>query len=247
MIMWINLSSWVASNFQWMGTYFITAIIPGIIVTLKLLVFSGLLGFPFAVVVGFGRISRNKLIYGVASMFVSIIRGTPLLVQMFFYYRGLGSLLPSIPGIRHSFMWPYLSDGFYYVVFANVLSVGGYVGEVVRRALLSVPKGEIEAARVYGFRGFALVRRIWLPRAMQAMMPTFAGETVMLLKSTALASQVAVLDLLGQINVIRSETAVTYTPLLVLAVGYLVITLAIEAVFRRFEANFTRSTRMLAA
>lgn len=245
--MWINLSSWFVSNFQWMGTYFITAIVPGIFTTLKLLAFSGLLGFPFAVLVGFGRISRSKLIYGVASVFISIIRGTPLLVQMFFYYRGLGSLLPSIPGIRHSFMWPYLSDGFYYVVFANILSVGGYVGEVVRRALLSVPKGEIEAARVYGFRGFALARRIWLPRALQALMPTFAGETVMLLKSTALASQVAVLDSLGQINVIRSDTAITYTPLLVLAIGYLIITLVIEAVFRRFEANFAKSTRLLAA
>jgi polar amino acid transport system permease protein len=238
-------SSWLVENFGWIVTYGSSAIWPGFVVTLKLLVFSGLFGFPFAVLVGFGRLSRNAVIYIVSSTFVSLIRGTPLLVQMFIYYRGVGSLLPSIPGIRHTFIWPYLADGFYYVVFANVMSVGGYVGEVVRSALLSVPRGELEAGPAYGLRGLRLVRRVWLPRAMQAMMPTFAGEAVLLLKSTALASQLAVLDLLGQINVIRSETAITYTPLIVVASGYFLITLVIEAVFRQFEARFAKSTRSL--
>jgi len=89
----------------------------------------------------------------------------------------------------------------------------------------------------------ALVRRIWLPRAMQTMLPTFAGETVLCLKSTALAYLVSVQDLLGQINIIRSREAITYTPLLTVAFGYLIATLVIEAAFRRLEASFAKTTR----
>lgn len=238
-----NLSSWFTSNFAWIGAFWLSAIVPGTIVTLKLLLLSGLFGFPVAVLVGFARVSKNMVVFRISSAFVSVIRGTPLLVQMFIYYRGLGSLFPLIPGIRHTFIWPYLADGFYYCVFALVLSNGAYVGEIVRGALLSVPRGEIEAARVYGFRGFRLIQRIWLPRAMQAMMPTFAGETVLLLKATALASQLAVLDLLGQINVIRAQAAITYIPLLIVALCYLLVTLVIEAAFRRFEAHFAKTMR----
>jgi polar amino acid transport system permease protein len=237
-----DLASSFFDNFTWIGKYW-SIILSGFWITLQLLFFSLLFGYPLAVLVGFGRVSKNKFIYGLATGFVSVIRGTPLLVQLFILYFGLGSLFPAIPHIRQSFIWPVLKDGYYYVIFALVLSVGGYVGEIVRGALLSVPRGELEAGRAYGFRGLALVRRIWLPRAMQAMMPTFAGETVLCLKSTALAYLVSVQDLLGQINIIRSREAITYTPLLVVAIGYLIATLVIEAVFRRFEANFAKTTR----
>lgn len=237
-----DLAHWLFDNFAWMGKYW-PIILSGFFITLKLLFFSLVFGYPLAIIVGFGRLSKNSVIYGLATGFVSVIRGTPLLVQLFIYYYGFGSLFPAIPGIRQSFIWPVLKDGYYYVIFALVLSVGGYVGEIVRGALLSVPRGELEAARAYGFHGFALIRRIWLPRALQAMMPTFAGETVLCLKSTALAYLVSVQDLLGQINIIRSREAITYTPLLVVAVGYLIATLVIEAVFRRFEANFAKTMR----
>jgi polar amino acid transport system permease protein len=237
-----DLASWFVGNFGWIDKYWV-AILGGFFTTLKLLFFSLLFGYPLAILVGFGRVSKSPAIYSIATGFVSIIRGTPLLVQLFIYYYGLGSLFPAIPGIRQTFIWPVLKDGYYYVIFALVISVGAYVGEVVRGALLSVPRGELEAARAYGFHGLPLIRRIWLPRAMQAMMPTFAGETVLCLKSTALAYLVSVNDLLGQINVIRSREAITYTPLLVVAAGYLVTTLVIEAVFRRFEARFAKTMK----
>ena len=146
------------------------------ITTFWLMLWSGLLGFALAVAVGIGRTSPNWFINGPCYAFTSVIRGTPLLVQIFLLYYGLGSLFAQTPFIRQTFLWPYLRDGFWYVVLALTLSVGGYVGEVVRGALLSVPRGEMEAARAYGFRGFGLLRRIWLPRALQAMMPTLAGR-----------------------------------------------------------------------
>jgi polar amino acid transport system permease protein len=123
------------------------------------------------------------------------------------------------------------------------LSVGAYVGEIVRGALLSVPRGEMEAARSYGFRGAALVRRIWLPRALQAMMPTLAGETVLLLKATALASTVAVVDLLGAANIVRAQTFRVFEPLLFVAVVYFIATLAIERGFLVLERRFGKAYR----
>ena len=91
-------------------------------------VLSGIFGFALAVAIGVGRTSRNWLINGPCYAFTSIIRGTPLLVQIFILYYGLGSLFAQTPFIRQSFLWPYLRDGFWYVVLALTLSVGGYVG-----------------------------------------------------------------------------------------------------------------------
>ena len=108
---------------------------------------------------------------------------------------------------------------------------------------MSVPRGEIEAARAYGFRGLRLLRRIWLPRALQSMMPTLAGETVLLLKSTALASTVAVVDLLGAANIVRAQTFRVYEPLLFVALAYFLATLAIERVFRVLEQRYAKAYR----
>lgn len=234
----------LAKNFDWVTVYWPSAIWPGLMVTVKLLILSATFGFPLAILVGIGRISKNRVIFAVSSAFVSVIRGTPLLVQMFILYRGLGSLLPLLHGIRNTMLWPVLADGFYYVTLALSLSLGGYVGEIVRTALLSVPSGELQAARTLGFRGTMLFRRIWLPRALYNVVPTLAGETVLLLKSTALASQVAVLDILGQINVIRSETAITYAPLLTVAVVYMIFTFLIERGFKRVEKASSKFVRV---
>src|SRR5262245_18144011 len=122
-----DLTNWFIGNFAWIGQYWVQ-ILPGFYVTLKLLFFSLALGYPLAILVGFGRVSKNPVIYGIATGFVSVIRGMPLLVQLFIYYYGLGSLFPAIPGIRQTFIWPFLKDGYYYVIFALVISVGGYVG-----------------------------------------------------------------------------------------------------------------------
>ena len=230
-------------NFDWLPKY-APLLLNGMITTFWLVLTSGILGFALAILVGLGRVSRNPVIFGISSAFTSIIRGTPLLVQIFLLYSGLGALFALFPEIKSTYIFKqYLRDGFLYIVLSLTLSVGGYVGEVVRGALLSVPRGELEAARAYGFHGFGLVRRIWLPRALQSMMPTFAGETVMLLKATALASSVAVVDLLGAANKVRSDTLLTYEPLLFVAAGYFICTLVIEAIFRRYERHYAKMHR----
>lgn len=104
---------------------------------------------------------------------------------------------------------------------------------MLRGGLRAVPRGELEAARAYGMRPWQVLRRVWMPRALQMLRPTLAGESVMLLKSTALASTVAVTDLLGAANLVRSQTLRVYEPLLVVAVVYIVLAFLIEQGFAR--------------
>jgi polar amino acid transport system permease protein len=233
-------------DFSWLPTYGHLFVI-GLFYTILMVIVSGAIGFGLAILVGIARVSGGPVINTLCKGFISVIRGTPLLVQMFILYNGIGALFASIPALRNSFVWFYVRDidVFWYVILALSISVGAYGGEIIRGAMLAVPKGEIEAARAYGFSGWRLMRRIWLPRAIQPIIPTIAGETVLLLKSTALASVIAFslsrLDLFGAASVVRARTYLTYEPLLLVAVGYFCLTMLIEAVFRRLEAHYAKA------
>lgn len=229
-------------DFSWLPKYG-PLLVQGAWVTIKLLVVSAIIGNLLAVLVGFGRISRNWLVAKLALAFTSVIRGTPLLVQIYLIYYGLGSVFAAWDAIRATFLWDYLREGYWYMVVALAISTAGYTGEVVRVALLSVPRGEIEAGRAFGLSGFQVIRRIWLPRALSAVLPTLAGETVLLLKSTALAFTITVVDLMGAVNVIRAQTFRTYEPLLFVAVGYFVLTMLVEQLFKLVEARYARAYR----
>lgn len=214
-------------DFSWING-FAGELLHGFIVTLKLLGLSGVLGFILAIAVGLGRMSPNPLISGPLRFYISVFRGTPLLVQIYILYYGVGSLFAAYPPIRGSVLWPYLRDGFWYVALALTLCVGAYVGEVLRGGLRAVPRGELEAARAYGMRRLLVLRRVWLPRALELVRPTLVGECVLLLKATALASTVAVTDLLGAANLVRAQTLRVYEPLLAVAVVYIVLAFVIE-------------------
>lgn len=214
-------------DFSWING-FSNELLRGLGITLKLLALSGACGFALAVVVGLGRVSRNPLIRAPMQFYISVFRGTPLLVQIYILYYGVGSLFAAYPPIRGSFLWPYLREGFWYVALALTLSVGAYVGEVLRGGLRAVPKGELEAARAYGMGYWLTLRRVWLPRALELVRPTLVGECVLLLKATALASTVAVTDLLGAANLVRAQTLKVYEPLLAVAVIYIILAFVIE-------------------
>lgn len=219
-------------DFSWLDG-FIGELSRGVLLTVQLLLVSAVFGFLLAVAVALARLARNPLLAGMARFYTSVLRGTPLLVQIYILYYGLGSVFASFPLIRHSLLWPYLREGFWYVALALTLSVGAYVGEVLRGGLRAVPRGELEAARAYGMRPAQVLRRVWMPRALQMLRPALAGESVMLLKSTALASTVAVTDLLGAANLVRAQTLKVYEPLLVVAVVYIVLAFLIEQGFAR--------------
>lgn len=219
---------------SWMLDYS-SLLLGGLRTTLSLLLIALIFGFILAVLVALARLSRYRILSLPALAFTSVIRGTPLLVQIYVFYYGLGSILSHSHMIRTSFIWPYLRDGYWYVAVTLILSCGAYIGEIIRGGLLAVPKGEIEAARAFGMGKLTVLARVQLPRAFYQILPTLAGESVMTLKSTALASVIAVVDLLGAANQLRSITFNVYQPLLLVAVIYIIVTFIIERLFATVE------------
>jgi polar amino acid transport system permease protein len=223
-------------DWSWVFHYF-PALVWGLVVTIELLALSVVFGMLGAVPIGLVQVTGPWFLAVPARAFCTVIRGTPLLIQVWLLYYGLGSLFPSIPQIRHSFLWPILREGFFYAVLAFTLSFAGYEGEVIRGALAGVPRGEIEAARAFGMTRFQVVSRVWLPRAIRMVLPTLAGETVLQLKSTPLAATITVMDLFGVANMIRQDTYRIYEPLLLVAAIYILLTFIITRAFRIVEAQ----------
>jgi len=207
----------------------------GILVTLLMLFGSAILGFLFAVPLGLAQVTGPAWLNWPAKVFCTIIRGTPLLLQLWLLYYGLGSLFPSIPGIRSSFIWPYLREAWPYGLAALTISFAAYEGEVMRGAFAGVPSGELQAGRAFGMSPWKVFRRIWLPRAIQRALPTLNGETVLQLKATPLVATITVVDVYGVISRVRQETYLTYEPLFLLALIYMILTAALVWIFRRFE------------
>ncbi|MBZ9654711.1 ABC transporter permease [Phyllobacterium lublinensis] len=221
-------------RWDWLPNYG-DLILQGLWRTIWILCVTVFLGFLLAVPLGLAQAAGPAILAIPARAFCTVIRGTPLLVQLWLLYYGLGSLFPQYPWIRGSELWPYLRQAWPYAVLALTLSYAGYEGEVMRGAFASVPKGQLEAARAFGMRRFTIFRRIWLPQAIHRALPTLAGEAVLQLKSTPLVATITVVDLYAVASRVRQDTFLTYEPLLLLAAGYLIITAIIVSLFRRIE------------
>jgi len=223
-------------DWNWVPQY-LPMLFHGLWLTLLLTVLSMCFGMIMAIPIALAQVSGPPWLSWPAWAFCTFIRGTPLLIQMWFLYYGLGLMFPYIPGIRQSFMWPILREGFYFALVALTLSVAGYEGEVMRGAFLGVPKGELEAARAIGMPPITLLRRVWFPRAVRMVLPTLAGETVSQMQSTSLAATITVLELMGVTNMIRQDTYRIYEPLLLAAAIYMVITFIIVRTFNWIESK----------
>jgi polar amino acid transport system permease protein len=217
-------------------------ILRGIGNTLILLVLTMVIGMALAIPLGLAQAVGPWWLAVPARGFCGLIRGTPLLLQLFLLYYGIGSLFPGIPGIRDSWAWPILRDAWYYAILGLSLSVAGYEGEVMRGAFKAVPHGQLEAARAMGMPRATIFRRIWLPQALQSVLPTLGGETVLQLKATPLVAMITVVDIYAVASRVRSETLITYEPLMLLAVVYMAITGVIVLIFRWFETRVPKKT-----
>lgn len=226
-------------QWYWLPEY-LPQFLEGLVITLKLLIYSIVIGMALAIPIGLVQVTGPRWLAWLARAFCTSIRGTPLLIQLWLLYYGLGSLFPLMPELRESFLWPYLRDAFPYAIVAFSLSVAGYEGEVMRAAFKGVPKGELEAARAFGMGRLTLLRRVWLPRAVQNVFPTLAGEAVLTLKSTPLAATITVFDIYGVGSIVRQETYRVYEPLLLVAGIYVFLTLIIVLLFRWLENRVPR-------
>ncbi|KIT17822.1 ABC transporter permease [Jannaschia aquimarina] len=226
-------------QWYWLPEY-LPAFAEGLWLTVQLLTLAIVFGMALAVPIGLVQVTGPLPLAWLARGFCTVIRGTPLLIQLWLIYYGLGSLFPFVPAIRESFLWPILRDAFPYAVFAFTLSVAGYEGEVMRGAFRGVPKGELEAARALGMSPFQVLRRVWLPRALQNVFPTLAGEFILTLKATPLAATITVFEVYGIGTIVRQETFRIYEPLLFVAAIYLVLTGILILFFRWMESRMPR-------
>ncbi len=227
-----------ASQWGWLATYW-PLLLKGLWLTFLLLAVSVVVGGLLAIPIGLVQVTGPRWLAAIARGFCTVIRGTPLLVQLWLIYYGFGSLFPQIglayPDFKTNFMWLIRLDAFWYATLAFTLSFAGYEGEVMRGAFLGVPRGELEAARAIGMSPWKVLTRVWLPRAVRLVLPTLAGETVLQLKATPLAFTVTVMDLMGVTSKIRQDTFRIFEPLMLLAVIYMTMTFIIVYCFRFVE------------
>lgn len=223
-------------RWDWLPQYYGLAL-EGIWRTLWILAVTSVLGFTLAIPIGLVQVTGPKYLSWPAYWFCTVIRGTPLLLQLWFLYYGLGSLFPQFPGIRDSFLWPYLRQAWPYAVLSLTISYAAYEGEVMRGAFAGVPRGQLEAARAFGMSRWKVFRRVWLPQATYRALPTLAGETVLQLKATPLVATITVVDIYAVASRVRQTTFIVYEPLLLLAVVYLCITGILVFLFRKLEAR----------
>jgi L-cystine transport system permease protein len=184
--------------------------------TIPLALASFGLGLVIALGIALARLSKNRLLSGSARVYISLVRGTPLLVQLFVIFYGL----PSI-GVKID-PWPS-------AIIAFAINVGGYAAEVIRAAILSVPKGQWEAGHMIGMSRAQTLRRIILPQAARVSVPPLSNTFISLVKDTSLASLILVTELFKQAQKIAAFTTEFLVLYLEAAAIYWVICLVLSS------------------
>ncbi len=210
--------------------------------TLILFSLSIVCGGLLALVIVAMRVSRNRLLSGFAKAYIFVFRGSPLLIQMFLVFYGLGQF----GVIRYSFLWPFLREPMVCAVLSLALCTAGYSAEIFRGGIRAVSPREIEAARSIGMSGLLLVRRIIAPIAFRHALPAYSTEIVLMMKSTALASLVTVWEVTGVAQRLISQTYRTMEVFLCAALIYLVLNFVILQAMNLLEYSLSRHRRPFA-
>jgi octopine/nopaline transport system permease protein len=207
--------------------------------TLSLFFSSLSLGLLLSLGVVAMRVSRWPFLSYPARFYIMLFRGTPLLVQMFLIYYGLGQF----SAIRSSFMWEILRSPYGCAVVALAMCTAGYTAEIIRGGLQSVPQGQIEAGLAVGMSRWTLLWRVIGPVTLRQALPSYSTEAVLMVKSTAIASLVTVWDVTGIAQQIIQRTYRTMEVFLCAARIYLVLNFLIVRVMSWLEFQLSPHLR----
>lgn len=196
--------------------------------TLSLTVTSVLMALVLGVILALGKISTNPFINKPATAYVFFFRGTPLLIQLFFIYYSLPQLIPELN----------ISSKFAAAFIAFSLNIAAYLAEIIRAAIQSIDKGQMEAARSLGLSYGQAMRLVIIPQSYRRMIPPICNEFVMVLKDTALVSIIALNDLTFQTKMIAANKASQLVFIPALAI-YLAMTAIFTFVFNKLEKKFS--------
>jgi polar amino acid transport system permease protein len=198
----------------------------GVTVTVLATMTSFLLVIAVGLIGGLGRLAKNKLIYGIATLYVELVRGIPLLVQLIFWYYAFPAL---VQGIGDTNNIPLLSNfrapALPMAIFGLTICYGAYMSEIYRAGIQSIPKGQIEAARSLGMNYAQTMRYVVLPQAVRVILPPMGNEFVSLLKDSSLVSVVAVADMTRRGQEFMSVNFIPLETWAMIALLYLVMTL----------------------
>ncbi len=208
----------------------------GALVTMELVLISCLIGFVIAVPVALMRASNNWWVSNVPLIYTFFFRGTPLLVQLFLFYYGAAQF----DAVRDSIFWPIFKEAYVCALVVFALNTGAYTAEIFRGAIQTVPHGEIEAGIAMGMTKPTLYRRIVLPRAIRMALPAYGNEIILMLKSSALAYTITLLDLTGVTRTIIARNYLAIEMYFAAGVIYLLLTFVFIQVWMRIEKRLMR-------
>lgn len=211
----------------------------GLITTLWLLLSSLAIGAVLSLVFALALVSKIALLRWVVGAYTYVIRGTPLLIQLYLIYYGLAQLDWIQARWDDVWPWTYFKDAFFCALLAFSLNTAGYTAEMLAGAMRETSAGEVEAAQAMGMGRWQVLRRIVLPSALRRTLPGYSNEVVMMLHSTSLASTVpAMLDVTAAASRIYSDYYLPFEAYLFAAGIYLTITFALIGLFRLAERRF---------
>ena len=180
-------------------------VLSGLDNTILLLLISLPLGFVLALLFALGRVSKITLLSRTIASYIFVIRGTPLLVQIYLIYFGLGS----VKFIRESFLWYALKEPFWCGVIALTINTDAYGAEIFRGGIQSIEKSQVESGLSLGFGKFLLLRKIILPIAIRKVLPSYGNELILMVKATSLVSLTTYMEMTG---IARKIMAKTFAP-----------------------------------
>ena len=217
-------------------TYAIPFLLVGAKTTLLIALFGIVLGFPFGIVVGLGRGSKNRVLRNICDSYCAIFRGTPMLVQIFIIYYGLAQ----VSFIRHNpVLWWLIGEGLNAAILAVVLNTGAYTAEIFRTAFLSLPKGLIEAAEACGMSPWHVFTRVKFPLALRQALPAYSSEAAIIVKESSLASTITVLEITGYAKRLMSETFAIMDIFIITAALYLAINVVALTALKLLERRLS--------
>ncbi|WP_340116188.1 ABC transporter permease [Pelagibius sp. 7325] len=207
----------------------------GLVVTLQLVFWALGIGLAFAIPLAVMRMSRNPLVNGPVWAFTYFFRGTPLLVQMFLLYYGLGQMQFMI---ELSQSLTFLKDAYWYALLAFTLNTCAYTTEIIRGAIAGTPYGEIEAARACGMSQTQTYRRVILPSAFRRALPAYSNEVIFMLHGSAIASVITIVDLTGAARIVASRYYNPFEAFIAVGVLYFCVTFALVGGFKQLEKHW---------
>jgi len=201
----------------------------GILRTFQVTVLSIMLALLIGIFAGLGRVSRVRVVNRVATVYVEVVRGIPLLVQIFYIYYALGRLV-RIPDITSA-------------IIAMAVCYGAYLAEIIRAGIQAIPRGQMEAALALGLSRGKAMRHIILPQTLRVVLPPLGNEFIALLKDSSLVSILAVSDLLRRGREFASRTFEYFETYTVVALVYLILTLFFSWLVGMMEDRLSRDVK----